>query len=98
VTVKETESKQNFIDTLGDIDTLDDSDSEGPLVQMLVNGVETIALVDSGARVTMVTSAFCKELGVAPKTDKKHALKWFEGTKLQSVGAVLLMLLIILYC
>ena len=62
----------------------------GPLVEIKVNEVETYGLVDSGASVTMVTGAFCSELGVQIKEAHNISLKWFEGSTFTPSGVVFL--------
>ncbi|KAJ8018861.1 hypothetical protein HOLleu_42921 [Holothuria leucospilota] len=64
--------------------------SPGPLVEIKVNEVETYGLVDSGASVTMVTSAFCSELGVKMKEADNITLRWFEGSTFTPSGVVFL--------
>jgi hypothetical protein len=60
---------------------------QGPKLSLSVNGEMTIALVDCGASVTIVTEDLCLKRSL--KNDKTILLKWFEGSKVESSGCVL---------
>jgi hypothetical protein len=62
---------------------------KGPVIQLKANDVEMSGLADSGAEISRIRADICSELNLTP-SQRKTTLQWFEGTKMQTKGCVMI--------